>query len=269
MKISIGKLANIFGLTKEGLRFYERNNMIEPSRDDVNGYRSYSGIDVQKVAVIKKMKNLGFSLEETRELMSPIDLKSYREHHIDRLEELKKEHKLRAVMIEKLEFQQEVLGNLESIKDKPEIVELEEFYHLDFLSIEQLIQGKELADEVSTLFRHMHIVSASSIIPKEAIEGESVQCHKGLIVSKSDAELLGLTVTEHMKELPMNQCVKVISTANIKTNLPYLQMLPSANKYIEDHGLTVIGDGFTRVITSYVNTDSEGEIISELYIPIR
>jgi DNA-binding transcriptional MerR regulator len=269
MKISIGKLAKIFGLTKEGLRFYERNNMIEPSRDDSNGYRFYSGFDVQKVAVIKKMKNLGFSLDEIKDLMAPIEMNSFGTFHKERLESLEKELKIQHVMIERLKHQQEIFDNLDNVKEKPEVVETEGFYHLDFGSIETLINESELIDEVSKWFQHMHIVSASSILPKGAMMGEDVQCHKGLILSKDDAELLDIQLTEHMKELPRNKYVKVIAMADLgKKELPYVQMLPSAKKYITDNDLTITGSAFTRVVTSFVNEEGNGVIISELYVPI-
>ncbi len=269
MKISIGKLAKIFGLTKEGLRFYERNNMIEPGRDDSNGYRFYSGFDVQKVAVIKKMKNLGFSLDETKELMSPISMEDFGKHHNERLDVLEKELKIQQIMIDKLKLQQEIYDHLEDVKDKPEIVEIEGFYHLDFVSIEKLLNRSELIDEVSKWFQHMHIVSASSVLPKKAFLGENVQCHKGLIIAKEDAELLDIHLSEHMKELPKSKYVKVIAVANLKIpELPYVQMLPSAMEFIKENNLKITGAGFTRVVTSYVNERGESVIISKLYIPI-
>lgn len=53
-----------------------------------------------------------------------------------------------------------------------------------------------------------------------------------------------------------------------KKELPYQQMLPSVNNFICDNNLTVSGAGFTRVVTSFVNEDGNGIIISELYVPI-
>ena len=37
------------GLTRSNIRFYEKEKLIEPSRNDKNGYRDYSEGDVENI----------------------------------------------------------------------------------------------------------------------------------------------------------------------------------------------------------------------------
>lgn len=56
------------GLSKDTLRFYEKEKLIpEPARD-ANGYRVYSAKVVEQLNMITMAKNLGFTLKEIKEL---------------------------------------------------------------------------------------------------------------------------------------------------------------------------------------------------------
>jgi DNA-binding transcriptional MerR regulator len=59
---SIGELAAEFGVTPRALRFYESRGLISPLRLD--GMRSYTRVDRDRLALILRAKKLGFSLLE-------------------------------------------------------------------------------------------------------------------------------------------------------------------------------------------------------------
>lgn len=68
--LSIGKVANRAGVSVETIRFYERKGLLaEPVRKE-SGYRQYAEDDIRKLVFIQHAKNLGFSLNEIKELMS-------------------------------------------------------------------------------------------------------------------------------------------------------------------------------------------------------
>jgi len=68
--LRIGKLASETGTSVETLRYYEAEGLLpEPRRSD-SGYRLYSPHDVKRVHFIRRARAMGFSLKETRELLS-------------------------------------------------------------------------------------------------------------------------------------------------------------------------------------------------------
>jgi len=65
---TIGDLAREFGTTLRALRFYEDKGLIAPRRDGMT--RLYTVADRERLAVILKGKQLGFTLAEIRALVA-------------------------------------------------------------------------------------------------------------------------------------------------------------------------------------------------------
>lgn len=55
------------GLARSNIRFYEKENLISPARNDSNGYREYSEQDVEDIKKIACLRTLGISIEEIRQ----------------------------------------------------------------------------------------------------------------------------------------------------------------------------------------------------------
>jgi hypothetical protein len=64
----IGQVAERTGLSLGTIRFYEENGLVVPTARTEGGFRLYSEDDVARLEVIKRMKPLGFTLEEMQEL---------------------------------------------------------------------------------------------------------------------------------------------------------------------------------------------------------
>jgi MerR family transcriptional regulator, redox-sensitive transcriptional activator SoxR len=66
--ITIGQLADRFGLNTSAIRYYERVGVLpEPAR--VSGQRRYGPDAVRRLEVLEVAKRAGFSLDETRVLL--------------------------------------------------------------------------------------------------------------------------------------------------------------------------------------------------------
>jgi MerR family copper efflux transcriptional regulator len=68
--MQIGQVAERSGLSLRTIRFYEENGLVVPTARSEGGFRLYSQDDLTRLEVIKKMKPLGFRLEEMQELLS-------------------------------------------------------------------------------------------------------------------------------------------------------------------------------------------------------
>ena len=67
--MKIGEVARLSGTGIETIRFYEREGLLlEPERRP-SGYRQYDESTVERLAYIRRAKELGFTLAEIRELM--------------------------------------------------------------------------------------------------------------------------------------------------------------------------------------------------------
>lgn len=70
-RMTIGRAAKAAGVTVETIRFYERKGLIErPSPSPGSRFRCYPERTVRRIRFIREAQRLGFSLAESRELMS-------------------------------------------------------------------------------------------------------------------------------------------------------------------------------------------------------
>lgn len=68
--MTIKEVENQTGLARSNVRFYEKEKLIEPSRNESNGYREYSEKDVEDIKKIAYLRTLGISIEEIRNIIS-------------------------------------------------------------------------------------------------------------------------------------------------------------------------------------------------------
>ncbi len=71
--MQIGEVAERTGLSLRTIRYYGEVKLVEPSARSRGGFRLYTEADVDRLNLIKRMKPLEFSLEETRELLAALD----------------------------------------------------------------------------------------------------------------------------------------------------------------------------------------------------
>jgi Zn(II)-responsive transcriptional regulator len=68
--LTIGKMAKMAGVTNDTVRFYERCGLIEPAGRSASNYRLYHAEDAARLRFIKRAKELGFSLNEIKDLLA-------------------------------------------------------------------------------------------------------------------------------------------------------------------------------------------------------
>lgn len=67
--MNISQAAAASGLTSKTIRFYEQQGVIPPAARSANGYRIYSEQQLDSLRFIKRSRDMGFSLDESRELL--------------------------------------------------------------------------------------------------------------------------------------------------------------------------------------------------------
>ena len=90
------ELEKELGISKHTIFYYEKEGIITPQRDD-NGYRSYSQEDLQKLIMVKFLRNLNISIDDVKAILNnELDFKEcleinqiHLEKQIKSLEEVK------------------------------------------------------------------------------------------------------------------------------------------------------------------------------------
>jgi len=68
-QLTIGKVARQAGLGVETIRFYERQELLDPPPRNKSNYRQYPESIIKRLHFIRRAKKLGFSLKEIKELL--------------------------------------------------------------------------------------------------------------------------------------------------------------------------------------------------------
>jgi DNA-binding transcriptional MerR regulator len=72
--MQIGEVAARTELSLRTIRHYEESGLVVPSARSQGGFRLYTEADVARLMVIRRMKPLGFTLDEMRDLLAATDL---------------------------------------------------------------------------------------------------------------------------------------------------------------------------------------------------
>jgi MerR family copper efflux transcriptional regulator len=92
--MNIGQAASASGVTAKMIRYYESIGLIAAADRTQAGYRVYSSEDIHALRFIKRARNMGFSMDEARELLAlwrdktraSADVKSFALKHVRELE---------------------------------------------------------------------------------------------------------------------------------------------------------------------------------------
>jgi len=98
MRYRIGELAEFFGMTKEGIRYLERQGIIRSVRDEKNGYRYFPREEITRLKQIRSFQSIGFGLEEAHSMVCLTP----REKLLGRLDEKIAELESKAASIERI-----------------------------------------------------------------------------------------------------------------------------------------------------------------------
>jgi DNA-binding transcriptional MerR regulator len=71
--MQIGEVATRTELSLRTIRHYEETGLVVPSARSQGGFRLYTEVDVRRLMVIRRMKPLGFTLDEMRDLLEATD----------------------------------------------------------------------------------------------------------------------------------------------------------------------------------------------------
>ncbi len=82
----INEVEHKVGLSKKSIRFYEENGLLTPKRDANNKYRIYEKKDIEKLKVIKFLRELGVPIRELQ-LLNTNQL-SLKDCMIDRIQKI-------------------------------------------------------------------------------------------------------------------------------------------------------------------------------------
>lgn len=118
----IGELAERAGMSLRTIRHYDEVGLLVPSGRTSGGFRVYTAEDLDRLLVIRRMKPLGFTLDEMAELLRVVDGLRTRAGDDEaalaaRLDEFLEDARARhAKLVERAGMAEEFIGTLGSLR---------------------------------------------------------------------------------------------------------------------------------------------------------
>ncbi len=106
--MQIGEVAERTGLSLRTIRWYGEVGLVVPSARSRGGFRLYTGADVDRLNLIKRMKPLEFSLDEMRDLLEVLD----------RLGQASTQRDRHALQDRLVMYQQAVAARIEALREQ-------------------------------------------------------------------------------------------------------------------------------------------------------
>ena len=78
MGYRIGEVAGFLDITPDTIRYYEKEGIIHPTKNPLNGYREYSFEDITRLSDVLFYRNVDFSIGDIRKTCFSKSLSSWR-----------------------------------------------------------------------------------------------------------------------------------------------------------------------------------------------
>lgn len=265
-KFLIGELANIFNISSDTLRHYDKINLLKPDDNQKNKYRYYSIRKFFLLSRILFLKNLNIPLDGIKEY-----LKDQSSDHL---------LKLLTEKDDAIDKEIEHLQNMKlKIKSKMDLIHESSLY-LDEIRIRHIPERKGV-------FLNIENTEDDAERKRSFTAHESFLKVSSWLVEGQIYTALSMTNILNRKFLDFNYFIEIVSAENTPSTQistlpemdyaclifkgPYSQFVHAYDKllvWIKAHHYTIVGDAIEKNIMDYGFTSSEEDYISEIQIPI-
>lgn len=265
MRYRIGEMAEFFGMTKEGVRYLERQGIVRSVREEKNGYRYYSREEITRLKQIRSYRAIGFSLEEAQLMVCETPRAELVDRLNDKLNEIaQKEEQLRRIK-RMLHTQRDaavrLIGRTQcELSVRPAAV---------FLPRVEDEQGSRAHDDLSqarAIEKEWTLAMPPVLLCTQrdtANQGKRARQY-GCVALVQDVETLKLPVPQEAIRIPQCRCVLGTVEAKLGDELDLSPLFDFAT----ERGLTICGDIYAALRMTFLGEDGVRWGMHEVYLPI-
>ncbi|HCX65478.1 MAG TPA: MerR family transcriptional regulator [Eubacteriaceae bacterium] len=262
----ISEFANMTGLSKSKIRFYEKNGLLRVHKDD-NGYRYFTPNDAFRVNSFRTLLKYGFTIEEAVEMLNQDHSGSFfLEALKQKQQEVEREIKLKESRLKHIHHVVDLLEK--GIEKRFEVITMKDFLYvrasrgLDFhLSKE----NEELIAEFTDLLPISHCVR---IINKEDLleSKKSIHPDYAIAIPEDQERLLNSYDKSKVEYLNLGKCIKYCRE-NTREESESLDSFKDLFVYMQANNYSIRGD--VILFPTFLNLKGIGLDIETLFVPIK
>ena len=273
MKYKIGDVSRVFSISKNTLRYYEEKGIILPVHQEGSNYRYYDDEQMHQMGSLKKLRNLGLSVDEVREFFEGISFERLCEVLSGRLEEEKREIRKRQYLAARL---QEDLSRMKDTDTRGKIGfrDLPERWELQLSSIENLVEDRELQKVAPGWFDSVFPVMNIHRLDVDKVRQGRFEPFYALCVDVQGAELLGLeTAGPYIVRRPAQKCLNLFMRFSLNgeqgEGWGYEAQCARLLQECDARGLKAADALYFNIVFVYEDKEGGSVIFGDLYLPVE
>lgn len=269
MKYKIGEVSKILNIPVETLRFYEKQNIVNPQKDPYSNYRYYDAWDINYLLEYKKYRGMKYSSKEIQQILQKDSLEDF----LARLEAKQEEYERKRtyydlLMVKNLNYQNVLLNAKENIgtftlTESPELYYFIHRYNDQYESVDKFDGLFEAWMEYYPFIENMIRIEREVLLNRK----ERNDYQWGFGIKRYYARELNIPIAAQVTHLPSRPSIYTMLTFGERGTFT-LSAFEPALAYMEREGLEVAGDVIGNLILRAHNPDGYTRYI-ETWIPVK
>lgn len=265
---TIGELAKAYGIHPQTLRYFDKQDLINPARAGEGERRKYSFYELYRIALRKQYKNMGISVKETQNIFHNYSLEKYAKI-IDECEQKSKAQILR------LEIEKRGIERIKSginkiplclgrcaFDTRPGMWRVPHIVNRKFVQAPQSIAARKILLDSAPLSYYSFVLDADDA------DNESLSYKWDVAAAENDASLIGLDKIPGAIFIPPEICLYTIFTIN-GTDAINIKHLKYAFHFINLLGKNPCGKIYGNTLFEFTEESGETVRYFEAWIPIK
>ena len=249
MDISVGDLAQLYGLSSQTLHFYEDKGILSPTRDVLNKYRSYQLTDLQKIGTIKKLRNAQMSLNDSVYICTDATELDIVECYTRQKRLLMAEIEEKLKILRQLEldlglYMRLKIGGYAFREEK-----LDAFHRFESPKTEIIFQDRSLRKEATPWFKNILHTSASEMFYIDGSEDGFSRFTYGMIATEKNAYDLQLPISTHVTTIPKGLFITTVM--DTKNDMDLKKVIIDGRHYLAKNGYVLRQNPFSYTVFVY------------------
>lgn len=267
MRILVGDLSRLYGLTNQTLHYYEDRGILVPKRDVITGYRYYESEDLQKLGTIKKYRNAGFALNDGVYDYNSVTCEDVVNNYARRRAELEREIDERRYIIAQLDWDMAVHKRYTDHGDTFMQEELGGFLRFESRDRQIVFQEETIRREAAPWFKSIFFTASSEMWYDDG-SGHYTRSTYGMIADLQTAERLGLPQSEHVQTIPAGMYVTRVVRRRTQSKIRE-QLYEECVEYADRQGYIPRGNMFTRFVFLFTQPDKGTCCYTKVFLPVQ
>lgn len=265
----IGRISELMGISSEAIRYYEREGIIEPKKDNNSGYRSYSAWDLHVLIRTRMYRKYGYTLQDTTKALQESDLSALIAGLEEKESALEDSIRHQSHVLEQMHADRRVLADCMTNINKFRLVYSPTMFFID------VQRSYNILDSRVELYRkwidRVPYAAAGGIFDYPSPGDGKLRYGLVVDVRHIHPDKLEEINNDESNEadvvlIPSQKCLSTFFLSGSDKELCLDMFEPSFN-FMRSHGLSLAGSPFARMVHMYRRENGSYTSIYQAWVP--